>query len=671
MPIKLLDKATSELIAAGEVVERPASVVKELVENSLDAGARKIETELKSGGLALIRISDDGCGIAPDEVARAFLRHATSKISGAADLDSIATLGFRGEALAAIAAVSRVRLVTRPKGEDMGCEYIIEGGEEVSLEPCGAPEGSSIWVRDIFFNTPARMKFLKKDVYEGNAVQTIVEQLALSRPDVAFTLLREGRRVFSSPGDGSLFSAAYSVLPRETAEALLPLQGISERVAVGGFVGRPSAARASRSAQYIFVNGRCVKSRSISAAAEEAGRGLVMAGRRLAFIIDIRLPASEVDVNVHPAKTEVRFRNEREVSSAVYGAVKLALEEAEREFSPLAGAVKPQPQEAGEKTESWSAAQTPEAKEKTESGETPAASGLEVFSQRPAAGNREAGARRGESLLMVEFEASDEGEPQRGFLEFFPGSPENAKTPDALRQPAAVCAELREAGREYFAERGGESTESFTEQPLAPPEMREERLAGFEEGCAVRILGEVMGVFIVAEAAGELVLIDKHAAHERLLFEKLRAAHEGGVDRQILAEAQIIPLGLEEKQRLLDCSAQLERIGFLVEDFGERELALREIPAYLDTAAAVPAVGELAERLLSAAEPDTTAREWLLHSSACRAAIKAGHRTSNEEMAALVSDMLSSKIPLRCPHGRPVYISFGRNELEKRFGRIQ
>lgn len=681
MSIKLLDKNTCELIAAGEVVERPASVVKELVENSLDAGARKVEIELRGGGLSLIRVGDDGCGIAPDDVRRAFLRHATSKIDGAADLDAITSLGFRGEALAAIASVSRARMITRSSDEADATQYELEGGEEISFGGAGAPVGTTIWISDLFYNTPARMKFLKKDVHEGNAVQQIVEQLALSRPDVAFRLIREGRVAFATPGDGKLYSAAFCVLPREVAEQLVELVSNDERARVSGFVSRPSAARASRSLQYLFVNGRAVRSRSISAAAEEACRGLVPSGKRPAFIINVELPPGEVDVNVHPAKTEVRFRSERDVSSAVYGAVKLALESAESIFSPLAATAEPP---------------------RTDLGGAPVA-GRVIFSSRPSG---EVGAENTPEIPAAasnELTPSAADSPAGGAAQGFDktgAEQENMTGGNAAAQANANSADAAarffefalegEAGRDSAAHTLRQGEAAYRAEPTAQSlftpaftanqdegaadyggKYENTALAGFSGGdVGLKILGEVLGVYIVAATSDALVLIDKHAAHERLLFEKLRAS-QGGVDRQLLAEPLVISLGVSEKQTLLDAQKELERIGFVVEEFGERELAVREIPTYMSLAAARDAVSELAERLLGAAEPDTTAREWLLHSSACRAAIKAGHKTNGEEIARLVGEIISAKIPLRCPHGRPVYITLDRRELERRFGRIQ
>ena len=681
--IKLLDKSTCELIAAGEVVERPASVVKELCENSLDAGAAKVEIELRSGGLRLIRVSDDGCGIASDEVRRAFLRHATSKISNAADLDSIQTLGFRGEALAAISSVSRMETVTRRHEDELGVRYALEAGEEVSFEETGAPAGTTMWVRDLFFNTPARMKFLKKDVHEGNAVQNIIEQLALSRPDVAFRLIREGKTVFSTPGDGKLFSAAYCVMPRETAEALVELRPTPNgRIKIGGYVSRPSAARATRSAQYIFVNGRCVRSRSICASAEEACRGLVMVGKKPAFIINIELPCGDVDVNVHPAKTEVRFRSEREVTSAVYSAVRLTLDSAEREFAPFGAVSASKPANESQQNTENTAAPAPE----TDFEPKAQPARILDFSQKPAKPAetvlgcqsapdtaRPFATRQGAkyNISSLDIECDDTA---AGLMSLFSKASEGERA--FVRQNVA---EYKTSTPQTLPDEPQTASTQPTEQAApsaeepcdAEPEYEPTTLEGFEKNSVeLRIVGEVMHLYIVAEAGDMLVLIDKHAAHERLLFEKLRDCKDG-IDRQLLAEPIIVPVSVAEKNRLLENAERLEHIGFVIDEFGEREVAVREIPTYLAISAVKTATEELAERLSGAAEPDTTAREWLLHSVACRAAIKSGHHSSTAELTALVGEMLNEKIPLRCPHGRPVYITFDKRELEKRFGRIQ
>ncbi len=677
MPIKVLEKSVCELIAAGEVVERPASVVKELVENAIDAGATSVELELRRGGLELIRVTDNGCGIPREEVPTAFLRHATSKISAADDLDGIHTLGFRGEALAAICAVARVRLVTKTAQEEVAADYRIEGGEETGRSETGAPDGTTISVADLFYNTPARMKFLKKDVHEGNAAASVVGQLALSHPEVAFRLIRDGKTTLSTPGDGALRSAAFCVLPREISGTLIEVRPADTRVLVRGLICEPKLARPSRSLQYTFVNNRFVKSRSVCAAAEEACKNLVMAGRHPAFVLNIELPCEDVDINVHPAKTEVRFRSEREVTSAVYAAVKLALHEA------VSRAVVPQ----GERFQTVDAAEfhrrfqgenapPPE----TQTAGEDMAGGVDETPRRDSTSERAAAAppRRPYRSALLDIEVTPPRPPQTrpagrqdaAAAQLPPDSgPHGSFNPivgfeaDAPESPPRYRdLPLRQDGEGYQTgfDRMAELSE-IAEPAALPPQSA---------APAARFVGEVFETYIVAQVGGEMLLIDKHAAHERILFEQISEQNGGVCERQILLEPVIVPVSLEEQQAALENAQCLEKIGFVAEDFGEGELAVREAPTYLALGGVRDAVTEIVRRLAEGSQDMTTgSREWLLHSCACRAAIKAGHRSSDEELIALVNDILTSKIPKYCPHGRPVYITLTKKEIEKQFGR--
>lgn len=625
--IKLLSKEVRELIAAGEVVERPASVVKELVENAVDAGATVIEIEIRKSGLALIRVTDNGKGIERDQVPVAFLRHATSKVEKTPDLESIETLGFRGEALAAVCAVSKVRLVTKTADTPNATEYVIEAGEEVGLDDTGAPDGTTVYVAELFYNTPARMKFLKKDVHEGNAVQTIAEQLALSHPEISFRFVREGRTVFTTPGDGELYSAVFSLLPRDITEDMVKVSPLSDEVRVWGYISSPQKARASRSLQYVFVNGRFIKSRSISAAVAEAGKNLMMQGKHPSFVLNIELTPQDVDVNVHPAKTEVRFKNDRAVFSAVYSAVKIALTEYAGDFKR---------QTAPE--------QQKEEPDIIESGAEP--------------------------IPLTEPETTPvklQPEAERSFMTFVPESEEEKKQIQLTLEQAALAYETTKNKKidiEYAEPKKPGSNieqlpqEDTTEQPSHPADE-------------IRVIGELFDTYIVAQYGTESVLfIDKHAAHERLLFEQL--AQEGaGCERQILLEPVLVSLSWEEKQALLENPDMLLRIGFLTEEFGEGEVAVREAPTYLAHHAILDAVTEIAVKLVSQSNDVTTSQtEWLLHSVACRAAIKAGHKTGLQELVKLTNDILYGTLPKFCPHGRPVYFIMDRKEMEKRFGRI-
>ncbi len=684
MPIKVLDKNIAELIAAGEVVERPASVVKELVENAIDAGATSIEVELKRGGLELIRVTDNGGGIPSAEVPTAFLRHATSKIREADDLDGIETLGFRGEALAAICAVSRVRLVTRTAHTDEATDYRIEGGEAQALDVAGAPCGTSIYVADLFYNTPARMKFLKKDVHEGNAAQNIVEQLALSHPEIAFRLVREGRVAFSTTGRGGLAAAVFCALPREIASNMLEVMPTDARVHVSGLVSKPQFGRPSRSLQFVFVNDRFIKSRSICAAAEEAGRSLVMAGKHLAFVLNIRLPYTDVDINVHPAKTEVRFKNEREVTSCVYAAVKLALHDFATGFAPAG-------QAAAAATAGY-----PQQRPPVPAETKPAAATLPVQTKQGTAPfYNEVSGREfrdildgfgGKNTEKQQYSAVSgrrgidvEVEPQPAHFAQ-PTVPYQTAADRPFGMPPTVNTAVggdraQPALWETYDTDTNVPQTALSEQPDAltqPAETAEQTVldaAAPAETPNLRYVGEVLETYIIAQYGAEVLLIDKHAAHERILFETLQES-DTGCARQILLEPVIASVSRDEKTAILENPDMLERIGFVVDEFGDNELAVREIPTYMALAAAADAVVQMAAQLTDMSNELTTDdREWLLHSSACRAAIKAGHKSSARELLKLAQDILFSKIPKFCPHGRPVYITLTQKEIEKQFGR--
>ncbi len=606
--IQLLDKSVCEQIAAGEVVERPASVVKELVENAIDAKARKVEIELQQNGLRVIRVTDDGVGIEKGDVKTAFLRHATSKLRTFSDLEAIATLGFRGEALAAICAVSRVRLITKTKDESYGTVYEITAGEEIAFTETGAPDGTTIYVSDLFFNTPARMKFLKSDVQEGNAVENAVEQQALAHPEVSFKLIRDGRVSFQSPGDGELFSAVYSVFPREAADNLLSLSPVDEKIGVSGYITAPSAARASRSFQYVFVNGRFVKSKRITAAVEEACRSFVLAGKYPCFAVNLYLPYEDVDINVHPAKTEVRFKNEREAFSAVYSSVKAALSDYSLKSPKSVEEMKNESFFAAEKVEQV-AFSTTVADARTDN------IGEEVSKQ--------------------------------SIFEFSPISEEKGER-------VAYTLRVEQSSKEYLTEKN-EIPYSIENKQCELP---------------MSIIGEVFDTYIVAECGSDVLFVDKHAAHERILYEKIKNSKLEDV-RQLLLEPVIVSLSAEEKAAVLENIELFSSIGFVIEDFADRDVAVREIPTYFPVKAVADAVVRAAGKLTESNRSiEPKEREWLLHSTACRAAIKAGDRTSKEELSALCKQILSGDMPKYCPHGRPVFVSISQKELESRFGRI-
>ena len=630
--IQCLPRHVADLIAAGEVVERPASVAKELLENALDAGATAIVAEVQRGGLTYLRITDNGCGIAPQQLPTAFLRHATSKLRTAADLAAIGTLGFRGEALAAISAVSRVDIFTRQTGAPAGASLHLEGGVPGQVEETGCPEGTTICVRDLFYNTPARMKFMKKDSAEGAAVAGIVQHLALSHPEVSFKLLRDGAEVLHTPGDGQLLSAVYAAMGRDFAMGLQEVRGCGGDVQVSGYVTRPLNGPGTRGRQLFFVNGRFVKSQLLSAALEEAYRNRLLKGKFPGCVLHLTLPEDRVDVNVHPAKTVVKFVSDKTAFDAVYYTVMDALNRAE------------QPARQEEKPfYRTMTAQEFRQQQKPQPEKPP----LGSYTARPAAPARPV--RPAEQPAMAVRDVAPEagkpftaptGRPGVSY-HITPPSPAPAAEP---QEPAPV--------RE---EPPVQETVSLPEQvTLEPPREAPWRIAG-----------EVLRTYIICEDEGENVwLIDKHAAHERVRFDALKAAAEP-VMTQTLLEPLAVELPPEDCAAVLEQLPLLERYGFRCEDFGGAVL-VREVPGDIDDPAG--ALEELAEDLrLNRADPDA-ARDSLLQTMACKSAIKAGMHTDPAELRRLVDKVQSGEIQY-CPHGRPVAVRLSKYQVEKMFKR--
>ena len=618
--IQVLDKHTAELIAAGEVVERPASVVKELVENAIDAGADMITVEIQNGGVSYIGITDNGCGFSRDDVPTAFLRHATSKIKSEQDLNSIATLGFRGEALASIAAVSRVELITRTEEDLAGTRYLLEGGEEVSLSDAGCPRGTTICVRDLFYNVPARMKFLKKDVGEANAVAGVVDRLALSHPEISFRFIREGREELLTPGDGKLDSCIHAVLGREFAKSLLEVDYTLDGVRVHGYSCKPENSRANRTMQHFFINGRYVKTRTAMAALEQAYKGAVMAGKFPACVLCIDVPPETVDVNVHPAKIEVRFVNEKPIFDAVYYGVQSALlgnTEKQKATLPTAPIRPPQPQP----TTSFSSARPTAhqfAKQAAQQREEP-------VEQRPAIPRRPLPTTR--TVLR-------DTTP----LTFFKPNPIEKKP----EQPSAKQVPITAEPATLLSE---------TEQE------------------PVLVIGEVLQTYIVAQWRDSVYFIDKHAAHERLLYNELKnTAH---TDSQMLLAPLTVSLSREEFGALTEAKVSLEQAGFETEEFGGNTLLVRAVPMMLADGGIAESLREIAGGLLSGKREITTDRlDWIYHSVACRAAVKAGNHSTPQERQSLAERVLLHDDIRTCPHGRPVCFELTKKEIEKQFGRI-
>lgn len=713
--IHVLDKHTAELIAAGEVVERPASVVKELLENSIDAGASQITVSIESGGVRLIEISDNGTGIEAKYIPTAFIRHATSKIRTEDDLTSIHTLGFRGEALASIASVARVEVLTRTEADECASLYRIEGGEEQPIEPGARGVGTTIRVRDLFFNTPARMKFLKKDSSEGTFVADIVGHVALSHPEVSFKFIREGKLQYVTPGDGQLRSAAYAVLGREFSRDLVEVDNREGVYRVWGLITQPRSCRASRSMQYFYINGRYVRNRTMMAGMEMAFKGTTMQGKFPGGILLLEMPADLVDVNVHPAKTEVRFARENDIFDLVYHAVKLALSQpgtGERQFvfdSEKENDVSNKHENSGNKEENAvknnnftglsavisgqaEPGSLPHPEEKPLRPAAPAASVTPRPTQ-PSAPERdilplpvkapEKAAPASEHTWTTV--AASEPLPMNAALH----SPEPPQEESVLEPPPFRAAssesqldieadiDLPDVTRDHMA-----AWEPAPEEPERPPlpeasDEPQQSTAPEQLGFDVqdgpeplRYVGEIFRTYILAERGDEICIIDKHAAHERQLFEKL-AAHYGDVPSQLLLEPLVVELSAEEKTALLTNLDLLESAGLEVSDFGGSSVCLRSVPADVEQGSAEDLLVELAAKLAHGSRDALNERtEWVLHSISCRAAIKAGDHTSPQELMALAEKILSGEVPPFCPHGRPCVLKLTRKELEKQFGRI-
>lgn len=651
--INILPKHIAELIAAGEVVERPASIVKEILENAIDAGANKVTLEIKRGGITYIRITDNGCGIDRENIRKAFISHATSKIANEEDLNAISTLGFRGEALASIAAVSRVEVMTRGENENIGTRYCIEGGEETVLDDAGCPKGTTLIVRDIFFNTPARMKFLKKDVSEGNAVAAVVDRIALSHPEVSIRFIREGKDVLFTSGDGKLDGAIYAVLGKDFASTLIPCEYELEGVRVSGFISKPFNARPNRMMQYFFLNDRFIKTRTGMVALEEAYKNSIMVGKFPACVLKIQIAPGAVDVNVHPAKTEVRFANEKIIFNAIYYCAKSALQTGDtrvqanfsqkvsRQFMPQPDEVRQikideQPEvtavKAQPKQDFWS--RTSSEQFKSEAHAVPTEStkptGQVVFND----SSKFAMERNDEPDLISDF-------VQRSHM---------VRTEIVKSEPTQVANQPE-----------AEATEPITEELPKPIAAESE---------PYRVIGEAFKTYIIVEQGKKLLIIDKHAAHERMLFEKFKASRDG-IESQLLLSPVTVTLSKEEYSATLENLDLLEKAGYHVEDFGGGMVIVSECPTAVADADIAEVIMELAGYLVNnKRELIPEKLDWIYHSTACRAAIKAGNKTTEYELNRFVDELLANPDIRYCPHGRPVLIEMSRYEIEKNFGRV-
>ena len=704
--IHVLDKHTAELIAAGEVVERPASVVKELLENSIDAGATQVTVSIESGGVKLIEISDNGTGIDAEYIPTAFIRHATSKIEKPDDLNSIHTLGFRGEALASIASVARVELLTRTEVDEFATCYRIAGGEEQGREPAARAVGTTIRVQDLFYNTPARMKFLKKDSSEGTFVADNVGHVALSHPEVSVKFIREGKLQYVTPGDGQLRSAAYAVLGREFSRDLIEVHSEEGLYRVTGLITPPKSCRASRSMQHFYINGRYVRNRTIMAGMEMAFKGTTMQGKFPGGILLLEMPTDLVDVNVHPAKIEARFARENDVFDVVYHAVKLALAQpgtGERRFTFEA--------DKKEKTEKENDTQSENAVKnnhftglsavipgQADPGTLPAQRWEAPQPQRPAAAPVKNQAFTADTppvqpaRVAAAVPSWRQSSPAEDILDpvVTLHSPEKPDATEVQIAPQPFRAAAAEAQLDVHPETDAaadpplDHMAAWNTMPAAPeieaatvpyqpeePEQPEQLGFDVPQGEEpLRYVGEVFRTYILAERGDELCLIDKHAAHERQLYEKL-AADYGNVPSQLLLQPAAIDLSAAEKQALLENLPLLENAGLDVADFGGSTVLLRAVPADVEPHSAEDLLVEIADRLLKGSRDALNEHtEWVLHSIACRAAIKAGDKSSPQELMALAEKILSGEVPPFCPHGRPCVLKLTRKELEKQFGRI-
>ena len=677
--INILDRETAELIAAGEVIERPASVVKELVENSIDASATAITVEIQHGGVRLIRVTDNGCGIEREDVPKAFLRHATSKVLRPEDLDRIGTLGFRGEALASICAVSECEILTRAAAEEIGTRYTLAGECAGELAEAGCPVGTTVTVKNLFYNVPARMKFLKKDSTEGTAVATLIDRLALSHPEIVFKLIRDRETKLATPGSGDLLATIFAVYGNEFGRGLIPVECESGPIRVSGYLARPECCRPSRSMEHFFINRRYVKSVTMMAAVEESYRNHIMVGKFPGCIIELTIDPAQVDVNVHPAKLEVKLSDERSVFDAVVNACRGALSRMNRtvavrdvggkRFSEFELYHRP-----AEGTQTRMTAE--QYRQMAESlPEKKTFGGVSMLSSGGSSRYGSSLPLKGTSYGMGEQPPAEprKWEPKQETTIKTENETVEKAIDDIAEAPPAAAEKPELAPQEP-------EREAAAAEPAVPTEHEPEPIeeaptvAGEEETTEpeYRLIGEVFATYLLAEHGNELLLIDKHAAHERILFNRLKRQHRSGrVERQMLLVPLTVELAREQYDAAMlnpDC---FERAGFAVEDFGEGCLRVREVPAVLEDVPAEDLLCELCERLLQRSGMDEEAiYDELYHSAACKAAIKGNIPSMEQEQQELLRLLKEDPTVRNCPHGRPVAVVITRRELERMFGRI-
>lgn len=700
--INVLDKHTAELIAAGEVVERPSSVIKELVENSIDAGAKNITVEIKNGGTTFMRVADDGCGIYRDDIKKAFLRHATSKVKTANDLDMISTLGFRGEALASISAVSRLQVITKNENEEIGSCYEIEGGDEISLEEAGCPTGTTFVIRDLFYNIPARSKFLKKDVAEGNAVSALMDKIVLSHPEVAFTFIRDGKQVLRTFGDGKLLSAIYSVFGKDFAKGLIPVDYTLDSVTVKGYISKPINSRPNRNMQNFFINGRFVKTRTGMAALEEAYKGSIMVGKFPSAVLQLTVPYEIIDVNVHPAKIEVRFINERPVFDAIYHAVKTALQQgderkqvhfkentafneikkvnpfnnaqavfAKAENTPAEKPIKPieriEPVLKNSEPKPYNPFDELDLKdEKTKPVSidnlkmSDSSNPFDIYSKQAIKRNSELENKKAEfskqklekaEQLILKATQQEESLPKQE-ITVDDLTAESTETPIETEVSKEEVKPLKE-----ISENNTDNNDALTELP--------------KEQTKLRFLGEAFNTYIIVEKNdNEVLIIDKHAAHERIIYEKLKA-DSGSVNVQYLLTPITVTLDKIDYDAAVSNLDMFAKCSFDVEDFGNGTLLVRSAPQYLAATEIADCITEMSGYIASGKKDIYTEKmDWFYHNVSCRSAIKAGNKSTVQELMDIAWTLEKNPQIKYCPHGRPICIVMTKYEIEKQFGRL-
>lgn len=700
--INVLDKHIAELIAAGEVVERPSSVIKELVENSIDAGAKNITVEIKNGGTTFMRVADDGCGIYRDDIKKAFLRHATSKVKTANDLDMISTLGFRGEALASISAVSRLQVITKNENEEIGSCYEIEGGDEISLEEAGCPTGTTFVIRDLFYNIPARSKFLKKDVAEGNAVSALMDKIVLSHPEVAFTFIRDGKQVLRTFGDGKLLSAIYSVFGKDFAKGLIPVDYTLDSVTVKGYISKPINSRPNRNMQNFFINGRFVKTRTGMAALEEAYKGSIMVGKFPSAVLQLTVPYEIIDVNVHPAKIEVRFINERPVFDAIYHAVKTALQQgderkqihfkentafneikkvnpfnnaqavfAKAENTPAEKPIKPieriEPVLKNSEPKTYNPFDELDLKdEKTKPVSidnlkmSDSSNPFDIYSKQAIKRNSELENKKAEfskqklekaEQLILKATQQEESLPKQE-ITVDDLTAESTETPIETEVSKEEVKPLKE-----FSENKTDNNDALTELP--------------KEQTKLRFLGEAFNTYIIVEKNdNEVLIIDKHAAHERIIYEKLKA-DSGSANVQYLLTPITVTLDKIDYDAAVSNLDMFAKCSFDVEDFGNGTLLVRSAPQYLAATEIADCITEMSGYIASGKKDIYTEKmDWFYHNVSCRSAIKAGNKSTVQELMDIAWTLEKNPQIKYCPHGRPICIVMTKYEIEKQFGRL-